>query len=755
MSENNGTLSLSDLGLEEEVTPAQQSAKEAAAVKEEVIKDNKSQNQIEVKKVDIDMNEFQSGPKKSIPRPDNIQSISKSNSQPVQQQTKAGQSDIKVNHATDPNAGYSTVSINELAKTRHKKAPEDAAKKTLKNLAEQTEAGIARTKAELTAPGGRIEEGKRKYVNDRYATLMGRAQKSQNLMKKIKAYEEIMETDPAFDGADEYEKKAYILFKVAKDNSIGIDDKSFGLAPEALRQVRQSSADNSRTVNKMANRSSSEFDNEDRVVFDENDGIPTVRQQIHEQDKQAEEKQVEGKKEIVEKPTKVEFVAKAPAEEIPIKTAAVIPDPVKTDEDDDIFDEEETTTSNPIISEEDNLVHLRPAKEQEIFDEDKKEEDDEKNLTAEQRREREEAKELGITIDKYYEIKKAYEGEARRVLSLTTSPKSNDFTNFSTSGRALTMNEALKIVKRSRPQHLTARWALQYTGIPIRMTALSGEELVQFLSDIETGYQQARNGFLPTIDQLTTIWSTIYNHCEMENKPSFNNWMKRISANDFANFVFAIYLAIFKDTNYITYRCKKKGCGKLYLEKHDVMEMVKYPNDKIKNRVETILNGDTVESHMYRTEPIPINDTFAISFITPSIYSFNFEQSILPLKYRQEHSVTGLMMTIDKVYVIDKARNQFLPIEFGVVADDLEKTVKRKVKALERIFESFSLDQRNIVYHEYQKIIDSVDSDPIQYVLPESTCPVCGNVIPESETNAFEMLFSRARLSIDAASIRA
>ena len=750
MSENNETLSLSDLGLEEEVTPAQQSAKEAAVIQEGVIRDNRSQNQIEVKKVDMDMSEFQTGPKKSIPRPDNIQAISKTNDQPVQQQTKSGQSDIKVNHSTDPNAGYSTVSINELAKTRHKKAPEDAAKKTLKNLAEQTEAGIARTKAELTAPGGRIDEGKRKYVNDRYATLMGRAQKSQNLMKKIKAYEEIMETDPAFDGADEYEKKAYILFKVAKDNSIGIDDKSFGLAPEALRQVRQSSADNSRTVNKMANRSNSEFDNEDRVVFDENDGIPTVRQQIQEEEKQVEE-EVKSEGKVVPIPSVVE----SDGIPIPVKTSAVIPDPVKNDEDDDIFDDEEDTNTPIVLSDEDNLVHLKPTKEQEVFDEEKKTEEDERNLTPEQRREREEAKELGITIDRYYELKKSYENEARRLLSLTTSPKTDDFTNFSTAGRALTMNEALKIAKRSRPQHLAARWALQYTGIPIRMTALSGEELVQFLSDIETGYQQARHGFLPTIDQLTTIWSTIYNHCEMENKPSFNNWMKRISANDFANFVFAIYLAIFKDTNYLTYRCKKKGCGKLYLEKHDVMEMVKYPNDKIKNRVETILNGGTVDSHMYRTEPIPINDTFAMSFITPSIYSFNFEQSILPLKYRQEHSVTGLMMAIDKVFVIDKARNQFLPIEFGVVADDLEKTVKRKVKALERIFESFSLDQRNIVYHEYQKIVDSVDTDPIKYVLPESTCPVCGNVIPESETNAFEMLFSRARLSIDAASTRA
>ena len=746
MSENNENLSLSDLGLEEEITPAQASANEANAIQEGIIKDNRSQNQIEVKKVDMDMSEFQTGPKKSIPRPDNIQAIGQINSQPVQQQTKTGTSELKVNHSTDANAGYSTVSINELAKTRHRKAPEDAAKRTLKNLAEQTEAGIARTKAELTAPGGRIDEGKRKYVHDRYNTLMSRAQKSPNLMKKIKVYQDIMETDPAFDGADGYEKKAYILFKVAKDNSIGIDDKSFGLAPESIKQVRQSSADNSKTISKMANRSNSEFDNEDRIVFGDDDEIPTIKHDMQQQEEKVDISSVDSNK------THISSISKPVDDGIPTKTSAIIPDPVK-DNDDNLFDEEETKTTG---FDDDDLIRLKPTKEQEAFDdENKKEEEDERNLTPEQRREREEAKELGITNDRYYELKKSYEAEARRLLSLTNETASTDFTGFSTAGRSLTMNEALKIAKRSRPQHLAARWALQYTGIPIRMTALSGEELVQFLTDIETGYNQARNGFLPTIDQLTTIWSTIYNHCEMENKPSFNNWMKRISANDFANFVFGLYLAIFKDTNYLTYRCKKKGCGKLYLEKHDVMDMIRYPNDKVKQRVEAILNGAPVDSRMYRTEPIPINEIFAISFITPSIYSFNFEQAILPFKFRQEHSVTGLMMAIDKVYVIDKTRNQFLPIEFGVVTDDLEKTVKRKVKALERIFESFSLDQRNIIYQEYQKITDNIETDPIKYFLPESTCPVCGNVIPESETNAFEMLFSRARLSIDAAYTRA
>ena len=704
MAEEN-KLSLSDLGLEEEVTPAEAAVKSTEETS--VVEDKTTHNKIEVKKVDIDPNQYQSGPKRAIPRPDNIKS-------------------------TNPDEGYTSVDISAIAKT-HKKKQENPALKALTSLAEQTENGIQRTKNDLTAPGGRIDEGKRKYVHDRYKTLMQRAEQSPNLMKHIKSYEEIMETDPAFDGADDYERKAYILFKVAKDTSIGIDDKSFGLAQETLRKGRQTSVGNTKELNKMMKNTSDDLDTEDRIVFDEDDGIPTVKRDI----KKKEEKEVFKEK--------IENAKQDLEEKSSNKPSVQIADPVKKD--DDFFDDEIVD----VTSDETSTVIADPTKkDDDLFDDEK---DD--SLSTEDRENLEIAKTFGLSLAKYNEIQKAYIGQAREFLNLNSNTNNiEEYSNFSTSNRALTMNEALRIAKRSRPQHLSARWALQYTGIPIRMTPFSGEELVQFLSDIETGYNQARNGSLPTMDQLTSVWGSIYNHVEMENKPNFDTWLRKISASDFANFVFAIYMAIFKDTNYITYRCPKKGCAKLYLEKHDVMKMIKFPNDKLKERIEKILNGEEVKSMMYRTEPIPINETFAISFITPSIYSFNFEQAVLSPQFRQEHSVSALMMSIDKVYIIDKTRNQFLPINFGAVNDDLEKTVKRKVKALEKIFETFTLDQRNLVFSEYQKITEILEEDQIQYVLPESKCPVCGTVIPEEESNAFTLLFTRARLSIDAASTR-
>lgn len=692
-------LSLSDLGLEEEITPAEKAAAKEIAPQptNSMIKDDKSQNNIEVKKVDIDMSEFQSGPKRAIPRPDNIQSI----------------------NSTDANEGYQTVNISDIAKTDHKSTPEDAAKKSLADLAQKVDAGIDRTKQQLTSPGGRIEEGKKKYVYDRYETLMERSKHSANLAKKIKYYQDMMDTDPAFDGADEYEKKGYILYKVAKDNSIGIDDKSFGLAQESIKGNRQTSAEASKSVDKMSKSNS--FDTEDTIVFDEVDNDIPVR-----------------------KRTEID-----PTPILPTEKDIDLTPPKKEDDDDflteDISDveDEDIITLKPTSKDDDDTFD----EEEEVkIEEDSEEDEFNKALISE-------AKDRGVSVEKLRSIRKDFAKQAQHLLNLSSSSDNSIYSEYSTSDRTLSVNEALRIAKRARPQNLSARWALQYAGTPIRMTSFSGEELMQFLNDMETGYVNNPNR-TPSLDQLTSIWYTIYNHVEMENKPSFNAWLRRIPTGDFSNIIFAIYLALFKDTNYITFRCPKKGCAKLYLEKHDVMDMVKYPNDKVKKRIEDILSGVGVEPLIYKTEPIPINDTFAISFMTPSIYSSVFEQAALSQSYKREHSLSTFLIGIDKLYVIDKARNQFLPIEFGVVAKDLEKTVKRKVRALERIFETFSLDQRNFVMGEYLKVSSAIEEDPIQYILPESKCPVCGTHIPEELNGAFSILFTRAQLSTEAAFIR-
>lgn len=717
---NDEKLSLNDLGLEDESTPAEKSANSNYDTKlpqNTVIQDEKSHNPIEIKKVDIDMSEFPTGPKKKIPRPDNITPIE--DSQPVEQ-VPTKKPDLKAEHATDANEGYKTVNIQDIAKTHHKQQDQDAAKKTLSSLAQKVDEGIERTVQQLTAPGGRIDEGKRKYVADRYETLMSRANQSPRLMQRIQFYQDAMDTDPAFDGADDYEKKAYILYKVAKDNTIGIDDKSFGLAQESISGYRQSSADVSKRIDKITN-DRSDLENDKTVLLEEKDNIPTK---------------------------KIEEIK----EEEQLKKGMVISARIidKSDEDDDIDFEDEVKES----SSSDDLIRLKP----------KKKDDDEPVQKTEEEIEEETAqREYGLSAKEWKQRQKEFLQQTRQLLNLNAEDNLGaEYSAFSTSTKSLSMNEALKIAKRSKPHYLASRWALQYTGRIVRMTPLSGEELVQFLRDIEGAYTNTRNraNEFPSMDLLTSIWGTLYNHVEMENKPSFNTWLHQISVNDFSNFIFALYMTIFKDTNYITYKCPKKGCSKLFLEKHEIEEMIDYPNDEVKERIEKIINGDEVTHFSYRTEPIPISDTFAISFITPTIYSSIFEPAALPLSFRQSHSISAMLPSIDKIYVIDKVRNQFLPIEFGIVPNDIEKTVKRKVKAIERIFETFTLDQRSLAYSEMQKVNEKIVTEengddftgaeaPLKYKLPETKCPVCGTVIPAEPVNAYTLLFTRARLSTD------
>lgn len=704
--EQKETMSLSDLGLVEEPTPAEIASVEQPKVDDNIpriVVDNKSQNAIEVKKVDIDMSKYSTGPKRAIPRPDNIQAI----------------------NSTDANEGYTSLNIQDIAKTDSRTKPEDAAKKTFADLAQKVDAGIAKTKNSLTAPGGRIDEGKRKYVDTRYETLMERAKKSPNLMKKIKAFQDLMDSDPAFDGADDYEKKGYILFKVAKDTSIGIDDKSFGLAQESIRGYRQTSAEASKQMQKISNKTTDYGDDDLLVLDSQDDDIPI---------KQTVTKTEEG--------TSME-----PKNDIEEKQSVDIEIPQNQDEEDE-FEETQVVPEDNIEKE---LITLKAKDTDDEFDEDKKEKE-KPTISKEDQDIADDAKKYGITVEKYKQIQKEFIQQTQNVLNLTVSSRDNTiYSDYSTANKTLSVSEALRIAKRARPQHLNERWVLQYSGVPIRMSSFSGEELVQFLRELDNPY--SRSAQIPPLDMLTSIWGALYNHLEMENKPTFNHWLRKISPNDFPNLLFAIYLALFKDTNYLTFRCPQKGCAKLYLEKHDVMKMIKYPNKKIEDRIHAILSGNEVEPLIYKTPPVPINDVFAISFMTPTVYASLFEQSTMSSRYRDEHTLANIMPYIDKFYVIDKARNQFLPIDFGIINNDLEKTVKRKVKIIERIFESFTLDQRNLAMNEISKVAINTENDTIEFRMPESKCPVCGHVIPEEETTAFTLLFTRAQLSTNIASI--
>ena len=667
---------------------------------------------------------------------------------------------------------------------------ENPIRKTLNNLHDMADKGIQRTENELMAVGGRVEEAKEKYVESRYITLMNRAKNSPNLKKKIEYYQQIMETDPTFDGATDYMKKGYILFKVANDTSIGITDKSFGLAPESIKGHRRTSVEAAKSVQRMEEQANSSSSDEDpnRVILGDNAGDDLPVRKLSDsldEDSKGEEvgtvikptEDVYGKaeKEIdmstenadamdwdVDIPTRSSTAPDLPAvdgktdESVSEKLPTV--DEVKQDErldtDPSISTLAQENTVSPAAEVKSSELENGLIQPDETLDEELAIKDVEDSAEEEMS---ETMRIYGLSEEDFRNMERDY---LKQVTALIRGEDHvSDISNIA-SGGMVNLNTALKLMasqqaSSSAPRKMRSIWPLMFTGLPVEVTAFSGQEMVQFNEDLDAFVStQAHPTPEPTMAQLRSVFSLLYHHCVNPSKGDFNTWLHKISANDFFGLIFSQYNAHFGHTNYLSYQCPKHGCAKLFLEKKPIMDMVTFPNDKVKERFHAILRKDTVPTNLYKTEPVPINEYFAVSFRTPSIYTMSFEPASLSKEYRDKHAqVVNMLPLIDRFWIIDHRNGgKKHPIDFGVVANDLEKTVMRKVNGILKIMTTLNLDQRAIIYGEYLKVIKNMQYEDVSYQLPATKCPVCGTEIPAEPADPISLLFMRARLSIEAAS---
>ena len=124
--------------------------------------------------------------------------------------------------------GETIVDVNKIAKNPIK-PKKDPTRETLDGFYALADKGLERTKKDMLAPGGRIDEAKKKYIAEKYSALARRAKNHKKVAEHIKAVNEIIDTDPRFDGISDYERKGYILFMVAKDTKSGVDNGYFGI----------------------------------------------------------------------------------------------------------------------------------------------------------------------------------------------------------------------------------------------------------------------------------------------------------------------------------------------------------------------------------------------------------------------------------------------------------------------------------------------------------------------------------------------
>ena len=672
MAEEKQQLSLSDLGIEKEETPAMKVANQKANEKKE---ESKNSNTVVVNSTESVEQVVVSKPAK---KPVSYAPVHNNTSKDENPGPRVLKPDYE---------NFRTVEdVNEIAKIKYD--PTDkyvkAVRKNQQDLMELADKGIERTVKEMTAPGGRIDQAKHEYVKHKYDELIKRAKSSKQLTEKIRALENIMDSDARFDDASEYEKKGFVLWRIANDDTVETNDDYFGIKAnkEAQKQRMVRNSHDARLELDKLNEEPMEDIYDDSKTFSVSSNDPVIPF-----------------KETKKKDKKEEKNNSITLEESPTADSELA------------IDEEE--------KKEDNKSDITPDIEiDDSFDDD---EEDFKLSDEEQKK-----------------IINQYKDELETALGIN---KISSLEGFSISSKSIKLNNALEGSGFKK----TTTWGLQFAAEPIEMTALSGEELIT-LNPQQTSYD--------TVAGLRTVFSIIYRHIANPKKPEFETWLKQISDYDVDSLLFGVYVANFKDTNIVTYQCPNKKCQNVFVKKLDVMDMLKFPNDEVKENFLKVLRKDTEGTSLYRTHPVAINDRYAFGFVTQSAYSSLFEPASLSEEFSKKYKpIIDIMPNIDTIYKIDQVNRTLIPISFGE-GNNFQNTVMRKVKGIATIMKSFTPDERAIVVSEAGKISLTFSTDKIQYCIPETTCPHCGEIIPETTATPLDLLFTRAQLPIIAASIQ-
>lgn len=313
---------------------------------------------------------------------------------------------------------------------------------------------------------------------------------------------------------------------------------------------------------------------------------------------------------------------------------------------------------------------------------------------------------------------------------LQTVEKELDVTGFTVAKTPISVNNIL----RESVDEDTFDWALMSSGNPVAMKSFSGTEI----EDLAGGNSRNR------LNNMKTVYRTIYNHIVAVDKPSFESWLRATSFMDIPHLYMAIYKASFNNANYIPYTCSNNKCNHIFLSDDvDIMEMVKFKDDIAEEKFNTILNDSGIVSPVYETRIVPITNKIAIGFREPSIYNTIFENVILDQKFVDKYeALLGIMVYIDDIYYIKDG--QFVPTALKKDVGNLAKTTKYRISAYTKIINTLPSDS----FIKIRSIIANINDlgEEVQYQLPEVICPKCSHHIAAMTGEPEEMLFNRHQL---------
>lgn len=314
--------------------------------------------------------------------------------------------------------------------------------------------------------------------------------------------------------------------------------------------------------------------------------------------------------------------------------------------------------------------------------------------------------------------------------------KTLDISSFTIAKKASMNSNLLK-----KPHQKAAKWVLMDQEAVVIMKEFTGAEL-QALQEYTT--ESGRS-----LTALSSRYRMIYDHILSAKPDSFEAWLKVTPLADIDNYFFAIYIASYKGANYLPKDCKDPKCKETYLtENIDIMSMVKFKSDEIKNKFMQIYQDETVVANrkgIYISEVVPVSEDLAISFRSASIYSL-FEYSSLDDKFRDKYAdIIGYIPYIDTIYTIDQVNRTLIPVGYKTFPENATKTVKSKIKKFADCLRTLTSDEFSLI-KSYANEIRKKEDSGLSYVFPATTCPKCGKEDDEIAIRAEEAVFTRYQL---------
>jgi len=312
-----------------------------------------------------------------------------------------------------------------------------------------------------------------------------------------------------------------------------------------------------------------------------------------------------------------------------------------------------------------------------------------------------------------------------------------DFTKFKIAQKPISSLSALSDINSKIKSFKKADWVLFHTGRSITFAECKGTELNNLRKTIDSSNE---------INSVIASLRFIYDHVIDANKAPFEQWCKLIRTEDIESLYFGLYRACYADSNIIARTCPNNKCEKTSLINIDISKMVKYEDDETKEKFDKIFHQDTTTStHMHESELLQISDDLAISYNYATLYSTFLQYASLPENITKKYSDTlNTMAYIDGFFKINRENNTLDPIEIKTYRNNINKTVVNKLKVYIEILKTLTNDQYNVLMAKLNSIITN---PKVTYIYPETTCPECGDTIPEAPIDSMlRMLFTRAQL---------